>query len=135
MNVRSKVLLLTAALLFFQEVALCQEAPAANDLRGDYDVTRYELELAVTPETQTLEGKVAIIGVATAEKLKEMQVDLYDLYKVLGVTDGQGTSLTFTRTPDGLVIDLGDALNKGDELVANIHYVGQPKGGGFDGFH
>jgi aminopeptidase N len=132
---RIQTLLLLGFALLTATPLLGQEAKKLVDLRGDYDVIRYELELAVIPETKTLEGVGAIIGVADVDGLRLLQVDLYDLYEILSVTDAGGKDLAFTRIADGLKIVLAKPLAKGAEFAVKIHYRGHPKGGGFDGFH
>ena len=67
-----------------------QGAPGPLDLREAYDVEAYELELAVRPESETLEWSVAVVADSKREPLREVQLDLYALYEVLHVTDGRG---------------------------------------------
>jgi len=107
----------------------------AHDLREDYDVKRYDLELAVRPSTQTLEGEVDIVAVALVDGLASVRLDLYDLHEVLAVRDGAGNELEFDRGDNGLVARLTERLAKKTEFTITVRYRGKPVGQGFDGFH
>ncbi len=106
-----------------------------EDLRTHYDVGAYDLQLAVRPDTKTLEGVVAITATVTAGTLESFVVDLNSLHEVIGVRDGVGGSLEFRHADDVLAIRLAAPVAKGAELTVRVHYKGQPKGGNFDGFH
>ena len=106
-----------------------------EDLREHYDVKAYDLELAVRPETETLEGVVRVTARVSAESLESLVLDLQDLHEVLGVEALDGAPLSFHHEGDVLSITLAEPVSRGGEVVATIHYRGQPKGGRFEGFH
>ncbi len=119
-------LLLTSPLLASQ---------GAEDLREAFDVQRYDLELAVRPEQELLEGLVHIAGIALEDALDTIQLDLNDLHEVRGVTDERGADLSFERIEHGLLISLPTPLAQGDSFRVSVSYSGKPEGGSFDGFH
>jgi len=106
-----------------------------EDLRTYYDVQAYDLELAVRPNTKTLEGVVRVTGTVTAESLESFVLDLEDLHEVLGVKAANGTPLSFRHEDHALSITFAEPVPRGGEVEARIHYRGQPRGGSFDGFH
>ncbi|MAB79985.1 MAG: hypothetical protein CMJ89_11590 [Planctomycetes bacterium] len=107
----------------------------AEDLRTSYDVKAYDMQLAVRPETRTLEGLVDLVATVTAESLERCVVDLHSSYEVCGVTDALGTELAFQHREHALRIDLASPVPGGESFTVRIHYRGQPEGGDFDGFH
>lgn len=118
----------------FPAVANAQDKAAPDPYA--YDVLAYDLVLAVTPATQTLEGQATITLTDLAADATGLRFDLYDFYEVLAVQDAAGTALKFTRPAKKNWIDI--QLPQGerpDELALRIHYRGQPEGGRFDGFH
>jgi aminopeptidase N len=108
---------------------------AQQDLRDAYDVSAYDLELAVRPEAKVLEGVATISGEVLVDGLQQIRLDLNDLHEVRGVSDASGSELEFERIEHGLVIALPAPLTKGSEFRVSVSYRGEPKGGGFDGFH
>lgn len=116
--------------------ALAHESQAAAtvDLRSGYDVLAYDLELAVRPQTQTLEGRVTVQAQVLTGGLSQVQLDLYELHEVLEVRQG-ATILPFEREANSLLATLEAPLDEGAAFEVTIRYQGQPKGGRFDGFH
>ena len=106
-----------------------------EDRRAHFDVSAYDLELAVRPGEKVLEGRGLIRAVALVEDLARVQLDLEDLHDVLAVSDGEGTALEFERIAHGLVIQLAAPIAKGATFAVRVGWRGQPKGGDFDGFH
>lgn len=109
--------------------------PGAEDLRAAYDVSAYDLELAVRPDQEVLEGVARTSGVALRDGLEVIQLDLNDLHEVRSVHGSSGEALEFERTENGLLVQLPAPLKQGAEFTVAVSYRGQPKGGDFDGFH
>lgn len=104
------------------------------DWREHYDVLAYDLELAVRPETKTLEGVAVIQARVTHSELETVQLDLYELHTVLEVSHA-GTALKVRREKNSLWADLVTPLARDEVFEVRVHYRGQPEGKGFDGFH
>ena len=105
-----------------------------EDPRTHYDVLGYELELAVRPETQVLEGVATVSARALVDGLAAVQLDLYDLHEVLEVSR-DGRPLEVERGKDGFTARLSEPVAEGQEFRLRVHYRGSPEGKGFDGFH
>jgi len=116
-------------------LALGLAAPA-EDLREHYDVQAYDLQFALDPDTQTLEGVVTVRAKVTAERLETLQLDLKAGLEVLAAAQEDGPALAWEHAGDRLSIALSAPLAAGDELAVRVRYRGNPKArGGFDGFH
>ncbi len=126
------MLLCTVAPLFPLLASLTTVAPP--DLREAYDVQAYDLELAVRPDTKTLEGLASLSAVAV-EELGVVQIDLFSLHEVERVEDEAGRALEFERIENGLLATLPTSLAAGESFEVRIRYRGQPTGRGFSGFH
>ena len=120
--------------LFFVSCTTVSAWADPDDLRTHYDVEAYDLQLAVRPSTETLEGVVAVTATAT-EPLAYVQLDLHDLHEVVAVRDASGEPLEHERIEHGLRIRLPQRLDAGETFTVSVHYEGQPTGQGFDGFH
>ncbi|MFT7668096.1 MAG: aminopeptidase N [Planctomycetota bacterium] len=107
---------------------------ATIDLREQYDVLAYDLELVVQPATKTLEGLATISARSEVEALNVVQLDLYDFYDVLSVTQG-ADELKISREGNSLSAMLSQPVASGNEFNLKVHYRGKPEGGPFDGFH
>lgn len=107
---------------------------AETDLRTAYDVEAYDLELAVRPEEEVLEG-VVLVTARASEALEVVRLDLEDLHEVSSVQDGAGRELEFERIEHGLLAHLARQLEPGEVFSVRVSYHGNPKGGAFDGFH
>jgi aminopeptidase N len=110
-------------------------APRAEDLRSAYDVEAYDLELAVRPDQEVLEGVARVRGVSLRDGLEVIQLDLSELHEVRSVRGEDEEALEFERTKDGLLIHLPAPLQAKGSFSVAVSYRGEPKGGGFDGFH
>jgi aminopeptidase N len=109
-----------------------QAVPA--DARTHYDVLAYDLQLAVEPESKTLEGVATVTARSLIEGLAAVQLDLHDLHELLEVSQG-GAALEVERGENSFTAKLAQPLALGTEFSLRVHYRGQPVGGSFDGFH
>ncbi|MFT7487465.1 MAG: aminopeptidase N, partial [Candidatus Paceibacteria bacterium] len=100
------------------------------------DVLAYDLELAVRPSKEILEGVATITITDLAPELETLRIDLYDFYEVLDVRLAGGEKLAFSRNKGENWLDISGLTSESQQpLAVRIHYRGQPKGGRFDGFH
>jgi len=106
-----------------------------EDARDQYDVEAYDLELAVRPDEQVLEGVMTLTATALVDDFENVQIDLHDLHEVIVVEQTDGSDLEFERIPHGLVARLPEPVARGAPFTLRVHYIGKPEGGGFDGFH
>jgi aminopeptidase N len=119
---------------------------ADEDLRAQFDVKTYRLDLKVDPKTQTLSGTVGVAATVVADRLETMELDLIADLKVTRVNaisarlepDGPmtGPNVAFTHEGDLLKCRLPKALKKGEEARVAVTYSGRPGATGrFGGFH
>ncbi len=103
----------------------------ADTLRGKltkertcYDVTYYELNLAVDITKKFIKGFVDI-SFDVVEDFDLMQVDLYKNMDIHEITHA-GQPVTFHRLHNAVFIYLSDALKKGDKETIRVAYEGYP---------
>ncbi|MDQ1088231.1 M1 family metallopeptidase [Siphonobacter sp. SORGH_AS_1065] len=108
-----------------------------NQFRSNYDVTYYELEVKVIPQTQSLEGTVTM-HFQTLENLLRLQVDLDQNLEVSTITY-QKHKLAFKRQDRAIFVDFLEPIPKGELASIRIEYKGRPpmtqnapQQGGFD---
>lgn len=106
-----------------------------QDPRDDYDVEAYDLELAVRPAEQLLEGAATLTATALVDDFQTVLIDLHDLHQVLLVEDTDGGGLEYERIPHGIRVELQEPVAAGTSFTVRVLYKGKPEGGGFDGFH
>jgi len=107
------------------------------DLRDDYDVDTYRLDLVVNPANETLAG----IGVTVANVTKPMgtfELDLLHGRNVKGVnwvkepvtptSSEEGPALKFDRTDDHIFIHLPHRMNTGEQVRVAVSYSYKPSG-------
>ena len=118
-------------------LGLAALAPSSveEDLRTVYDVEAYDLQLAVRPDTEVLEGVVDVVAVALQDGVRIVRLDLHALHEVLAVANEAGRPLDFERIEHGLVAELPAPVDTGTRFTVRVHYRGKPTGQGFDGFH
>jgi aminopeptidase N len=95
-----------------------------------YDVTFYDLAVAVHPERRTIDGELAV----TAEVTDSLDVLVLNLHRRLAVTGAWPTgtptrSLSVERRADGnqLWISLPAATAPGDRIRVTVAYEGRPR--------
>ncbi|MCA8980576.1 MAG: M1 family metallopeptidase [Planctomycetes bacterium] len=108
----------------------------AGDPRDHYDVTAYEMQWAVVPSDQRLEGRVVVRAKSVATKLARVTLDMQADLELLGATTEDGKALTTEREGDLLHVTLPAELAMGDEFAVALRYRGHPKAkDSFTGFH
>ena len=106
------------------------------DPREHYDVTAYELEWAVVPADQRLEGRVVVRATATAPELSRVTLDMAAELELVAATTEDGKALEAERDGDLLHVSLPGAVEAGSELAVVVQYRGNPKAkDDFSGFH
>src|SRR5262249_483401 len=116
------------------------------DLRSQYDVKTYRLDLKADPETQTLSGTVGVAATVTANELVTFELDLIPDLKVSKVnviakpiepfSSMSGPEIQFTHDGQLLNCRLPKPLKKGEEVRVAVTYFGKPGAGGrFGGYH
>jgi aminopeptidase N len=100
-------------------------APGTYDT--ELDVLHYDIELAIADTADWIFGRVAVRLRATATGPTHATLDFTGL-ALDSVTVG-GSRVEATLDRGRLGIPLGRALNRGDEVVAEIHYRGVPDDG------
>ena len=92
--------------------------------RTCYDVTFYDLNIAVDVNGQYIKGYVDIFFDVTAE-FDVMQIDLYKNLKITEITL-YGLPLTFHRLHDAVFVYLPMKLPAGSDAVIRVVYEGHP---------
>jgi aminopeptidase N len=131
-----------SALLAFLTLALA----TGDDLRTQYDVEVYRLDLRVDPKERRLSGTVAIQATVVAESLTKLVLDLQPPFRVESVVllgepielenALHGASLRFTHAENRLECELDKPITKGAPVRVAVTYSGEPTAkNSFDGFH
>ncbi|WP_299823565.1 M1 family metallopeptidase [uncultured Pontibacter sp.] len=87
-----------------------------------YDVKHYTLNLAVDPEGKSIAGW-AEATVAIVSPIDHIKLDLIDRYKVSEVRV-DGKKANFTRTKDGLDVQLKKKYEPGQRVKVKVNYAG-----------
>jgi len=95
-----------------------------------YDVTHYDIDIALSPSTQTLSGKVTVTARVTGPSLATLDLDLRAGMAVSQCT-AAGSPTTFSRSLDVLTVNLDRAYATGETVVAQVTYSGDPSGEAF----
>lgn len=131
--------------------ALACVAPAARaqagerDLRADYDVRHYRLEILVDPTAEQVRGCALTGATVTAASLETVVLDLDSRLEAQAVqridgdpfqkTLASGTALAFEHVEDRLVIALPAPLEQGEAFQLAVWYSGRPlRQDDFNGF-
>lgn len=110
----------------------CQSLAVSQDvLRGSitperawWDVTHYDLTVAVFPENKTIKG-TNVITYMVLEKGNTLQIDLQEPMQITSVT-AQGEALAYTRNGSAYFISLKAKQKKGSSQKLTIHWEGKP---------
>lgn len=90
-----------------------------------YDVTFYDLDLAVDADSRSLRGAVRLEA-RVAHPMHFLVLDLDTLLRIESVTEAE-TVLSFERTGGKVRIDLGRTRQPGERLTVTVAYGGQPR--------
>ncbi len=112
-------------------VASPGEAPklATHEPRqSDFDVENYALDLALHPESRSIDGTCTIRMWPRGEKLAKAVLDLVGL-QVTRVRDSKGRELHFAQDSGMLAIEFAEPVKKGEFAEFAIEYGGTPSRG------
>lgn len=102
---------------------------AQQDRRGRVDVEHYDIDVAVTPTSQTMLAKVKMRFTPLDDRLSSIQVDFNDAMRVSNVTDDAGAPVAFSKTGDfNYRLQFSQPLAKGKSTTVTFDYDGR-----FDG--
>ena len=123
--------------LYRQEIARYQfvgkqsRSSAAIDSR--FDVTWYDLHLAITTTTPNLAGKVTMKAKSVVPSLTSIYLDLLSDMVVDSITAG-GSKLAFDHPGDTLTITLDRSYSEGEYFSITTYYSGYPANTGLGAF-
>lgn len=132
-----KACLFLCALLFFGSVQaqLFEDQEAytrADSLRGGlrpertgFDVTKYDLSVAVDPEERFISGNNKI-SFEVVHELPVMQLDLFENMAIDSILF-QGEKLNYKREHHAVFINFQDTLKRGLKDTINVYYSGNPE--------
>ena len=100
--------------------------PTPNQL--DYDVLHYDLDVAVNPSTQMVEGSVSITFKSLVSDLSSIDLNAVPVLTITNATNSSLGALSWSRTGDVLTVELGMLLMTGQEFQVEIDYEGHPTG-------
>ncbi len=104
-------------------------AKTATLNQTQYDVAAYTLNLGLWPDTQLLQGSVAMEGRSKVNSLASLEIDLFSNMIVDSALQN-GTALTYTHAGDLLTLQLPAPLGENDPFAVEIFYRGNPQSGG-----
>jgi len=94
-------------------------------VHDEYDVTHYQVDLALDIPTQVLTGTVVVHATAQVADLAEVDLDLYICMQVDAVTSG-GQPTTSTHANGILTIALDQVYQPGQAFTVSATYHGTP---------
>ncbi|MCX6610610.1 MAG: peptidase M1, partial [Acidobacteria bacterium] len=99
---------------------------AQQDRRGRVDVEHYDIDVAVTPASQTMLAKVKMRFTPLDDRLSSIQVDFNDAMRVSNVTDDAGGPVAFSKTSDfNYRLQFSQPLAKGKSTTVTFDYDGR----------
>ena len=129
-------MLQTLSLLFPLLAPHSIEVTSDLDPRELYDVTAYDLEWAVVPDDQRLEGRVVVHATVTGTDVARITLDMADELELLDARTAGGDALPFERGEHLVHLALPEPVGAGSELDLELRYRGNPRAkDSFSGFH
>ena len=113
------------------EQALAMPYTAARAAQDDYDVLFYDVDIAIDPPSQTVDGVVTMRAESVVDGLSAVILDLYDNLTVTSVTRGV-TPLSYSRSDDRLTATLDQSFDEGQIFEVTVAYHGAPVSGALD---
>lgn len=109
--------------LFLMLIILSLYTSAFSSNQDQFDVIYYEIDLAINPETEIIDGSVYVQAISEIDGLSQLTLDFYSNMTVTSVT---GNAASFTHANNLLVIDLDRNYNQGETVSATAFYNGHP---------
>ena len=100
---------------------------------ANIDITYYKLDLAITVAPGYVRGRVMVTGLALADSVQQVQLDLSNAMTVDSILTG-GNRLSFIHYPSTLDIELERFHSAGEAITLEIFYRGVPISAGFGSF-
>lgn len=95
-----------------------------SDIRANYDVHYYNLDIEVIPDKKAVEGSNQI-GFTLLEDLQRIQIDLFKNMNIERIV-WMGKNLKFEREFNAVFVDFPEKLLKGSEHRIQVYYYGKP---------
>lgn len=102
--------------------------------QGDYDVTFYDIDLKIDPDTETISGTVGVKGISLISSLNIVELDLSSGLNIESVKNEQGNDLNYTHDLNLLSVTLNNPVSNGNSFNIIIDYDGEPQSSGFGSF-
>lgn len=102
--------------------------------QGNYDVTYYDIDLKIDPNTETISGLVGVHGTSLISALTTVELDLYSGLNVESVKNKKGGDLNYTHDSNLLTVTLKYPVSDGNSFKIIIDYNGSPQTSGFGSF-
>jgi len=112
-----------------QALAMPHEATRAS--QDDYDALFYDIDIAIDPSSETIEGTVMMRAESVVDGLSTVILDLYDNLTVTAVTRG-ATPLSYSHSSDRISVTLDQSFNDGEIFEIAVSYGGDPVNGALD---
>ncbi len=112
-----------------------QAMPEPLPLQLQYDVTHYDITIAVNAETHQVEGRVVMTLVSLTEGLDRIYIDVDPVLNILSVSVPHQLSPTIVRILDVMEVTLTSALSEGEEIRIVMEYDGFPENAFNTGFY
>ena len=97
-----------------------------NPLRTCYDVTFYDLSIAIDDQEKSIERSTNIIHFKALSNFKTFQIDLAANMEIM-LVEFEGNHLDFVREFDAVYIYFNREIKSGEQLSLKIWYGGYPK--------
>jgi aminopeptidase N len=111
----------------FERMMAAEALPptAARASQDDYDVTFYDIDIAIDDGPETVSGSVTMRGKSLIDDLTTVILDLYDNMTVDSVAH-DGSPASYAHNNDHLTVNLNTALQTGDDFEVKVVYHGAP---------
>ncbi len=111
-----------------QAMALPPDADRAS--QDDFDVTFYDIDISISPSSETISGVVTMRATSVVDGLATVILNLYDNMTVTSVT-GNPSPLSYTHADNKVTVTLDPALDTGESFEVTVEYNGSPAGYAF----
>jgi aminopeptidase N len=119
-------LLVPAGSTLAQQVAIHDSGGPILPEQAAFDVTFYELDLVIDPESRSISGS-GTTHVRILAPLRHLVLDLDTTFTISSVGDGSGGVLPWERRGGRIWIDLGHDRTPGERVTARVAYAGRPR--------
>jgi aminopeptidase N len=104
---------------------------ATRASQDEYDVLFYDIDIAIDPGPETVEGVVVMRAESTVAALSTVVLNFFDNMTVDSVT-GNSAPLAFTHASDLLTVTLDEPSDAGETFEIAVAYHGSPVDGALD---